>query len=330
MSLSSAWEIWNASPRELEIHLNSKVNTSRQRKICFYAPSFTYYKTSSFASLHNEFPTVSVTGNICSLNCRHCGGKVLETMHATTTPDKLVAFCAKLKRDNALGVLVSGGCLPDGVVPLHRFIPALAEVKQRFGLTVFVHTGIVDEETASCLKSAGVDAALLDVIGCDETIRQVYNLDVSTKCFENSLKALHKGKMPFVPHVVVGLHNGELKGEFAALRMIEPYQPSAIVIIGFMPIRGTAMAVTTPPSPHDIARTIAAARAIFPQTPIVLGCMRPKGRHRSETDVLALKAGVDGIAFPSQEAIRFVRKAGFLVTFLPVCCAQIYVDLVET
>ena len=97
-----------------------------------------------------------------------------------------------------------------------------------------------------------------------------------------------------------------------------------------MPIRGTAMAETTPPSPHDIARTIAAARAIFPQTPIVLGCMRPKGRHRSETDVLALKAGVDGIAFPSQEAIRFVRKAGFLVTFLPVCCAQIYVDLVET
>jgi uncharacterized radical SAM superfamily protein len=327
MSLSSPQEIWDASPQELEQHLASNAAILESRKICFYAPSFAYYKTTSYCGSRKEFPTVSVTGNVCSLNCRHCGGKVLETMYPAATPDKLVALCAELKQNGALGVLVSGGCLPDGSVPLHRFANALAEIKGRLDLTVFVHTGIVDFETASQLKAAGVDAALIDVIGCDETIRQIYNLNFTAKCYEDSLRALHEAKMDFVPHVVVGLHNGELKGEFHALSMIKPYEPAAIVVISFMPIRGTAMEQTKPPTPQDIARTLATARAMYPDTPLVLGCMRPKGRHRSETDVFALKAGVDGMAFPSQEAIRFARRARFQVSFSPVCCAQIYADL---
>ncbi|MCW4010084.1 MAG: radical SAM protein [Candidatus Bathyarchaeota archaeon] len=329
MSTLSPLEIWNSTASELEQTLNSKMFAPQPRKVCFYAPSFSYYKTPSFCSSSKEFPTISVTGNVCALNCRHCGGKVLETMHPAATPDKLVALCAHLKENGALGVLVSGGCLPDGSVPLHRFAPALAEVKQRLGLTVFVHTGIVDAEIVSQLKTAGVDAALIDVIGSDETIRQIYNLDVTAKHYEDSLRALHEAEIAFVPHVIVGLHHGELKGEFAALNMIKPYNPSAIVVISFMPIRGTAMEKTKPPSPHDIARATATARTMFPQTPLVLGCMRPKGRHRAETDVLALKAGVDGMAFPSQEAIRYARRAGFAVSFSPFCCAQIFADLAE-
>ena len=79
--------------------------------------------------------------------------------------------------------------------------------------------------------------------------------------------------------------------------------------------------------PQDIARTTATARAIFPQTPLVLECMRPKGEHRVETDVLALKAGVDGIAFPSEEAIQHAKTHGYDVAFSSFCCAQIYKDL---
>ncbi|MCK4439883.1 hypothetical protein KAU85_02750, partial [Candidatus Bathyarchaeota archaeon] len=45
------------------------------KKIHFYAPSFMYYKTSHYHSSPTDFPTISVTGESCALNCKHCGGK---------------------------------------------------------------------------------------------------------------------------------------------------------------------------------------------------------------------------------------------------------------
>jgi uncharacterized radical SAM superfamily protein len=54
--------------------------------------------------------------------------------------------------------------------------------------------------------------------------------------------------------------------------------------------------------------------------------MRPKGAFRRETDVLALKAGVNAIAFPSEEAITYAKAKGWETYFSSYCCAQIYLD----
>ena len=75
------------------------------------------------------------------------------------------------------------------------------------------------------------------------------------------------------------------------------------------------MAKTPPPKPIDIAKVTATARLMFTETPLILGCMRPKGEARGETDVLALKAGVDAVAFPSEDAIKYVQKEAFSVFF---------------
>jgi uncharacterized radical SAM superfamily protein len=127
-----------------------------------------------------------------------------------------------------------------------------------------------------------------------------------------------------VPHVIVGLDEGKLKGELDALKIIASAKPSAVVVIAFMPIPGTAMAKVKPPTPADIAKVTAAARLMFPKTPIALGCVRPKGMHRAETDVLALKAGVEAIAFPSEAAIEYAEAQGYTFSFSSCCCAQIY------
>ncbi len=221
---------------------------------------------------------------------------------------------------------MSGGCLPDGSVPLKQFISTIEKIKRELGLTVFVHTGIIDAATATALKTAEVDAALIDIIGSDETIRKVYNLNVTVKDYAKSLKALHVAGLNFVPHVIVGLHDGKLKGEFHALKMILSAEPSAIVVIAFMPIHGTVMAEVKPPQPADIAKVTATARLMFPKTPLVLGCVRPKGKHRAKTDILALKAGANAIAFPSEETIKYAEKQGWELSFSSYCCAQIYVD----
>ena len=253
----------------------------------------------------------------------------METMYPARTPEELYSLCGKLKSERAVGCLISGGCLPDGSVPLDRFAEAIRRIKADFGLTVFAHVGIVDFERALRLKEAGVDAALIDVLGADETIREVYNLNVTVEDYEDALKALSQARLPFVPHVIVGLHYGKLKGELHALQMISRYRPSALVIIAFMPIHGTAMAQVEPSKPLDIARVLAAARVMFPEKPLALGCMRPKGKHRAETDVLAVKAGVDAIAFPSEEAVKFAEKQGFKISFSSFCCSQIYLDFLK-
>lgn len=318
--------IWQMPDGELQNFLNTSLEHFKPRKIHFYAPSFMYYKTAYLCSSIKEFPTISVTGKGCALKCKHCGGKVLETMHPATTPEDLYSLCGKLKAEGALGCLISGGCLPDGSVPLDRFVEAIKRVKADFGLTIFAHVGVVGFERALKLKEAGVDAALIDILGADETVKEIYNLNLTVESYENALKALSQAGLPFVPHVIVGLHYGRLKGEFNALQMISRYKPSALVVIAFMPIHGTAMAHVEPPKPLDVARVLAVARSMFPETPIALGCMRPKGKHRAETDILAIKAGVDAIAFPSEEAIEFVVKRGFEIVFSSYCCSQIYVD----
>lgn len=319
-------EVWKMTEKELIRLLDNGVFSSMPRKIHFYAPSFMYYRTGYFCSSSKDFPTISVTGRGCALNCKHCGGKVLETMYPARSPEELYDLCVKLKSEGALGCLISGGCLPDGSVPLNRFIEAVEKVKADLGLTVFVHVGIVSRANAERLKQIGVDAALMDVIGDNETIREIYHLNVTVKDYEKALRALSQAGLRFIPHVIVGLHYGRLKGELNALKMISKYKPSALVIIAFMPIHGTEMAHVKPPNPLDIARVLATARVMFPKTPIALGCMRPKGRHRAETDVLAIKAGVEAIAFPAEEAIKFAEKQGFPMSFSSYCCSQIYSD----
>jgi uncharacterized radical SAM superfamily protein len=251
-------------------------------------------------------------------------------MHKATSPKEMLELGLEFKKNGAQGVLISGGCLPDGSVPIEGFIPVLERFKRELDLTVFLHTGMIEPKTAIELKMAGVDAALIDVIGSEATIRNTLNLNVGIQDYVGSLRALKESKLNVVPHVIVGLNDGKLDGEYNALQMVKQnVEPSALVIIAFMPIHGTEMAHTSPSNPIDIARVTATARLMFPNTPIVLGCMRPKGKSRIEIDELALKAGVDAIAFPSEEAIEYAKSRGHTILFSSFCCAQAYQDLLD-
>jgi uncharacterized radical SAM superfamily protein len=329
MTTLDADTVWRMPKNELVLLIEGGQLPNRTRKIRFYAPSFIYYKTNYFCSSPTAFPSISITGSSCALRCQHCNGKVLDTMLPALTPKELFGLCEKLKADGAVGCLISGGCLPDGSVPIYEFVDAIAEVKEKLGLTVVTHTGVIDFSTARRLKEAGVDAALIDIIGSNETIQEVYHLDVSVEDFDRSLRAFHEAGIPFVPHVLVGLHYGKLRGELEALKMISKYLPSAVIVIAFMPIRGTPMEKVNPPKPEDIVRVLASARLLMPKTPLVLGCMRPKGEPRKGTDMLAVGAGVDAIAFPSEEAIRLAESMKLEMSFSSLCCSQIFVDKFE-
>jgi uncharacterized radical SAM superfamily protein len=111
--------------------------------------------------------------------------------------------------------------------------------------------------------------------------------------------------------------------------MISRYSPSAVITIAFMPIRGTPMEKASPPEPEDIVRVLVSARLLMPETPLVLGCMRPKGEHRKRTDALAVGAGVDAIAFPAEEAIKLAESMNLKLSFSSLCCSQIFEDILQ-
>ena len=298
------------------------------RRIYFYAPSFLYYRNEYFKPPRCSFPSVSITGRKCFLNCKHCGGVILKSMIPAETPRRLIEVLHRIKSEGAIGCLISGGCLRNGSVPLEEFINAIAEA-EKIGLKTVVHTGLVSPETAEKLRDAGVNSVSIDIIGSDETIREIYNLKATVRDYEDSLRALKEAGINFTPHVLVGLHYGELKGELNALKMISKYNPSALIIIVFFPIKGTVMEKINPPPPRKVAEIIVQARFMMPNVPIILGCARPKGKHRAETDVLAVKAGVNGIAFPEEQAIRTALELGLQISFSPTCCSQIYEDIIR-
>ena len=319
------------SSNELEPFFDKAFKLSRNHfsdDIYFSMPGMVHFDTPFYQATDPlRFPAISVTGDSCHLKCEHCKGKLLETMIPATTPQQLFDVCAKIKAKGGKGCLISGGSLKDGSVPLTNFIPYIRRVKRELGLTVVVHTGVIYPKLAEELAQAEIDAAMIDIIGSNETIRSIYHLDITKDAFDYSLTLLEKNHIPIVPHIVVGIHYGKLKGEGDALKIVSNHHPAAVIIVAFKPLEFTSMENFTPSSPMDIARVILASRLMMTDTPILLGCARPLGEHKSETDILAIKAGVNGIAYPSEEGYNYARKIGLHVRFSEECCALMYRDL---
>ncbi len=317
-------------PLEKLIWKAYKLRLSQFKKtIHFYAPGMIHYETGFFRAKTIAFPAISITGRNCQLNCEHCKGKLLEKMIPATTPQKLYSLCRKIKRKGAEGLLISGGSSRNGALPITKFIPTIRRIKRELGLKVAIHTGLVNKKTAEALAEAEVDAAMIDIIGSKETIREICHLKCGVEAYRDSLNHLREFNIPTVPHVVVGLHRGKLKGEGKALQMIRESNPKAVVIVSFTPLPQTPMSRSNPPTPKEIARTLLAARLLMPKTPIVLGCARPKGEHKVKTDILALKAGVNGIAYPSEEACSQAKKLGLKIRFHEECCSLIWREKLE-
>ena len=300
--------------------------------IHFYIPSMVHYETSFYTASHShQFPAISVTGRFCALKCKHCNGQLLGSMIPATGPEELLRVCTEIKNQSGTGCLISGGSLSSGRVPLGKFIQTIKRVKQELGLETVVHTGLVDVSLARSLAGTGIDAAMIDIIGSNDTIREIYHLNDDVRSFDRSLSLLEENSIPTVPHIVIGIHYGKLKGEKQALEIVSKHNPAAVVLVAFTPLRNTKMEHVSPALPLDIARVVLASRLLMPQTPLLLGCARPRGQHKAETDILAIRAGVNGIAYPSEDAYELAEKWGLRIKFHEKCCSLVWRDLaVET
>ncbi len=296
-------------------------------RVFFYSPGFKHYEVDDFSvNSPPRFVDISVTGRNCELMCDHCASKILWHMIPATTPEDLRKVCEDLKAKGIEGILVSGGSDRDGFVPLWDFFDVMRYAKEELGLLVTCHVGLVNEEFVEGLLRAGVDAVLLDIIGDDETIAQVYKLPHrSVEDYDRSLRLLKEAGLRIVPHIIVGLHYGKIKGEYRAVDMIARYEPDALVLVVVMPYYGKArFQLLPPPSPEEVAEVVLYARKKVERSPLVIGCARPAGADRVKLDAYAVLGGVNGIAFPAEGIVTFSRGLGLEPVVSPNCCSTIY------
>jgi uncharacterized radical SAM superfamily protein len=290
----------------------------------FYTPTFRAYASDELKGCGKaSFPAFSITGGACALNCDHCQAKILEPMIPATSPaelDRKVRDLVLLK--DLRGFLLSGGSNRRNEVPYDRYSPVLEKLKRDFPhLRIAVHSALLDERRARLMQDSGVDVAMMDVIGAQETIRDVYHLDRTVADFEGTLAALSATSMDVVPHVVIGLHYGRLLGEQNALDIISRYKVAALILVVVTPIYAPADRPFATISTDDVAKVLVAARQRVNHAPVQLGCVRPAGRHKLITDAYAVMAGFDGIAYPAEGIVALARAIGRPVEQEHACCS---------
>ena len=302
-------------------------DAARERALApmrFYTPTFRAYESEELKGCGKaSFPAFSITGGACALNCDHCQAKILEPMISATSPaelDRKVRDLVALK--DLGGFLLSGGSNRRNEVPYDRYYPTIEKLKRDFPhLRIALHSALLDQRRATLMESAGVDVAMMDVIGAQETIRDVYHLDRPVADFEATLAALSATKMDVVPHIVIGLHYGRLLGEENALDIVSRHRVSALILVVVTPIYAPADKPFATISTDDVAKVLVAARQRINHAPVQLGCIRPAGRHKMITDAYAVMAGFDGIAYPAPGIVALARAIGRPIEQEHACCS---------
>ena len=302
----------------------SKGFTDVEAQINFYTPTFKSYQTSEISDCgKSAWPAVSITGGSCKLQCDHCKAKILEPMIPAHTPEDLWRVVNAVIEDGGKGMLLTGGSNHRNEVEYGPYWSTIRRIKDEFpDFKIASHTALMDENTAVCMEQAGIDAAMMDVIGAQDTITQVYHLRRTVEDFEATLDVLvNKTKMKVVPHIVIGLHYGHLLGEWNALEMLQRHVPDAVVLVVVMPFYAPQSRPFVTPDSSEVGRFFLDARLALPNTPLLLGCARPPGRAKYQIDTYAVMAGLSGMAHPSDGMVELAARLGRKVRVTPACCS---------
>ena len=320
-------EIEDLEDAEFDVDLVAEFERRRDaavaRPVRFSTPTFKEYESTELEGCgKNSFPAFSITAGECGLNCDHCQKKILEPMIPATSPQMLDEKVRRLVDTQQLsGFLLSGGSNRRNEIPYGRYMPVIEGLKADFpGLKIAVHTALLDDRRAREMESAGVDTVMMDVIGAQETIEQVYNLKRPVEDFEKTLAALCSTSMEVTPHIVVGLHYGQILGEATALDMVSRYDVNALVLVVIMPFYAKPGTFVTPAT-SDVGHIFLEARERLADQQVLLGCARPPGMHKRVTDAYAIMAGLDGIAFPADGAVSVAHSIGRPFEQAHSCCS---------
>lgn len=252
----------------------------------------------------SRYVAVSITGERCGLNCAFCRGYYLKGMLHVKTPSELFSLARMLRQHGTCGLLVSGGFMPDGRLPIQAFMDAIKRIKLELDMVVSVHIGLLEKKDVTALRRAGVDIVDFVLPVSDHVVKGLMGLrNTTVDDFEKVLSQLYaEGPDHIAPHVITGLPGTCLDDVEKAFRKIKGCDTYLTVILVFTPTPGTPLKQAPPPRSSVVLETFMIARKTL-NCEIALGCMRPRTRRGQLEQTLFRKGLADRIAMPPR-AIR--------------------------
>ncbi|MBU1108223.1 MAG: hypothetical protein KKB51_16240 [Candidatus Riflebacteria bacterium] len=253
--------------------------------------------------------SVSVTDHECQQKCAHCNGHYLNGMQSFTTIEK-----EKLRYYDA--ILISGGSTQAGSVPISKHFDAIMALPE--SLRINLHPGFQPVENLLPLKQRNPIISF-DLPGSDTVIKDVFKLPYSSKDFRELFVSYSK-HFETVPHICIGLNRGQNSDEESTIDFLAGLPLKQAVFIIFRPTPGTEFADAQPPESARVVDLLKYAKAKL-NCELLLGCMRPAGKYRSQIDILAWLHGVNKIVQPDHTLLKILKTHGIKINDYSNCCA---------
>ncbi len=177
---------------------------------------------------------------------------------------------------------------------LHKVLAMIREVKA-LGLETCATLGMVSEEQARDLKSAGLDYYNHNL----DTSPEYYEKIISTRSFQDrldTLEAVRAAGMKVCCGGILGMGEqaADRVGLLHALATL-PVQPESVPINQLVRVAGTPLADAADLDPLDFVRTVAAARILMPRSHVRLSAGRAE--MSDELQALCFMAGANSIFY---------------------------------
>ena len=237
----------------------------------------------------------------------------MKHMEPANTPEKLWKLALKSQKTGIKGMLISGGSGQDGAVPILPYLDIIKRINYRLGLSINLHTGLIAFEDIPKLSGKGIDVISFDIVGSAEALKNVYGLELEPDYFDRAMSEFTKNDLKVVPHITVGLDEGNDSGEEDALRMLARHEPGFVVLNALMSSEGAGKAAVRMPEALKLARDI-----LPEKTAIGIGCMRPRGEMDAD---FILKLGIAAVALPPKSLVQELRSKGIDIVEKDGCCA---------
>ena len=242
----------------------------------------------------SETVPISLSGNKCSLSCKHCSSQYLKHMKDPA-----------LYGDNKGGsFLISGGCNQEGDVETWKYIPFLKKLKDT-GAKLNIHTGLIPKDKVTD-TTPYASVISFDFLADEDTIKEVYGLKADPKQYKDTFLMLSQYK-EVVPHITVGLKGGKISGEYKALETLAELGCKRIVFLVMIPTKNTPYENLSPPDLGDTASLFKTAAELMPNSSFGLGCMHPRGSYKEKLEMTAFKYGFDSFVNPSKKFRLFLE-----------------------
>lgn len=241
---------------------------------------------------------LSVKTGACPEDCRYCP----QSGHYKTGLDKekllpleTVIAQAKVAKANGASRFCMGAAwrsLPKKESPQ---IVAMIKAVKGLGLETCATLGMLDDEQAQQLKSAGLDYYNHNL----DTSPEYYSSITTTRTYQDrldTLKRVHEAAIKVCCGGIIGM--GENRSDRINLLLqlaTMPYHPQSVPINLLIPIKGTPLEKVAPIDNFEFVRTIAVARLLMPKSFIRLSAGRTT--MSGEMQALCFLAGANSLFF---------------------------------